>query len=322
MRRRNSETGGRREEVGRGAAWWTGWQARWRRRQRLRSTRRSTRRSRWWPCIGTIGWAISRRTGRSTVSGSTVGWPEACGTIGRNGNAPTVCAHTWPARYSRTGGQLKQVCRQRLHSGGDSVSLGLLRQHALGFVSVAFALAVLLVSVLHRNLLVHNVLAMHAGNGGVGRLEVAEGDETVALGQVGLVAGNLGGVDQGPETAKGVVERLLVNHGVKVADEELGADLDVALLVGRGLVDTQAAAVEGDIVHELGRIVGLFFGVELDEAEALVLAVDAVDGHVDVADAAGVEHQLVEDARGDALMEVANVDGRLLVLLPVTGAGG
>jgi hypothetical protein len=158
---------------------------------------------------------------------------------------------------------------------------------------------------------------VHAGNGTIGRFKVAVGDETVALGQAVLVAGDLGWVDQRTKLAKRVVERLLVDHAVEVAQEELGSNLDVLLLVGRGLVDTDTATVKGNIVHNLGRIVGLGLGVELDEAKALVLAVDAIDGHVDIAHATGIEHQLMENAGRDALMEVTDVDGRLLVLLPV-----
>ncbi len=198
------------------------------------------------------------------------------------------------------------------------MSLGLLREHALGLVTVSLALAVLLVGILNGDLLAHHVLAVHAGNGGVGGVKVAKGDEAVALGQAMLVAGNLGGDGQGAELGKRVVQRLLVQHGVEVADEQLSANLDRLLLVGRGLVDTDAAAVQGDVVHDFRGVVGLGLGVELDEAKALVLAVDTVDGHVDVAHAAGVEHQLVQNARSDALVQVADIDGGLLVLLPAT----
>jgi hypothetical protein len=56
--------------------------------------------------------------------------------------------------------------------------------------------------------------------------------------------------------------------------------------------------------------------MELDEAEALVLAVHAVDGHVDIAHSSSVEHQLMEDAGCDALMKVSDVYGSFLVLFP------
>jgi hypothetical protein len=44
------------------------------------------------------------------------------------------------------------------------VSLGLFREHTLGFVSVSFALSILLVRILDRDLLAHNVLVVHAGD--------------------------------------------------------------------------------------------------------------------------------------------------------------
>lgn len=131
-----------------------------------------------------------------------------------------------------------------------------------------------------------------------------------------FVARNLWRLSELSKLAKGVVQRLFVDHGVEVADEQLGANLDALLLVCRRLVHAHSAAVQGDVVHDLGGVVGLGLGVELDEAKALVLAVDAVDGHVDISYAAGVEHQLVEEAGRDALMEVSDVDGGFLVLFP------
>ena len=211
---------------------------------------------------------------------------------------------------------LEQMGWQRLDSGCYAMCLGLFREHAFCFVSVALALSVLLVRVLNGDLLAHHVLAVHAGNGCIRRVEVAKGDEAVALGQAVFVAGHLGGHCEGAELAKGVVKRLLVDHCVEVADKQLGANVDVLLLVCRRLVHPYPAAVQTDVVHDLGRVVGLGLGVELDEAKALVLAVDAVDGHVDVSHAAGVEHQLVQDAGRDALMEVAHVHGGFLVLFP------
>lgn len=284
------EAGRRRIEVGRSAARGTCRQASRRRCEHGRSTRSHGRRS---PVAARSIWCAAHAHAGIYALG-----------------------HHGSARRHHRGGCLEQVCWQRLDGGRDAVGLGLLREHALGLVAVALALAVLLVGVLDRDLLAHHVLAVHAGNGRVRRVKVAKGDEAVALGQAVFVAGNLGGDRQRAELAKRVVERLLVDHGVEVADEQLCANLDVLLLVGRGLVHTDAAAVQTDVVHDLGGVVGLGLGVELDEAKALVLAVDAVDGHVDVAHAAGVEHQLVEDAGGDALMEVSDVDGSLLVLFP------
>lgn len=283
----------RREEVGRGAAGRAGWQSCGRRSEHGRRSRGHGQRGRSPVATGCIRGAAHAHARVGHVShGRAAGSDHGCR-------------------------RLEEMLWQRLDGRCDAVGLGLLRKHALGLVAVALALAVLLVGVLDRDLLAHHVLAVHAGNGGVRRVEVAVGDEAVALAHVVLVACNLGRLCQLAELAKRVVERLLVDHGVEVADEQLGANLDVLLLVGRRLVHAHTAAVQRDVVHDLGRVVGLGLGVELDEAEALVLAVDAVDGHVDVAHAARVEHQLVEEPRRDALMEVADVDGGFLVLLPV-----
>lgn len=56
---------------------------------------------------------------------------------------------------------------------------------------MSLALAVLLVGVLNGHLLVHQDLAIHVGDGGIGGFKVGEGNESVTLGEVVVVAGNL-----------------------------------------------------------------------------------------------------------------------------------
>jgi hypothetical protein len=122
-----------------------------------------------------------------------------------------------------------------LDIGEDVVLLCLGGEHALSDVAMAFALAVLLVGILHADVLVHEVLAVHVGDGVVGGLEGGVGDEAVALGEPGLVAGDLWRLDERAEARECVVEGLLVDEGVQVADEELSSDFDGLLLVCGGL---------------------------------------------------------------------------------------
>lgn len=208
---------------------------------------------------------------------------------------------------------------QGLHCGSHAVGLRLLGQHALCFVAVAGSLAVFLVGVLHGDLLAHHVLAVHVRDGGIRGVEVGVGNKAVPLRDVEFIAGDLGGGDELAEAQEGVVEGALVDHGVEVADEELGADLDVLGFVGRGLVHADGGVEEAGAVEDGDDIVGVVLGCELDEAEALVLAVDAVDRHVDGAHAAVVVHELGEELLGDIFVDIADVDGRLLVLFPGGG---
>ena len=55
-------------------------------------------------------------------------------------------------------------------------------QHSLRLITMSLSLTILFVGILHRNLLVHEILTVHIGNGRVGGLEIGEGDETVTLG--------------------------------------------------------------------------------------------------------------------------------------------
>lgn len=56
---------------------------------------------------------------------------------------------------------------------------------------MSLALAILLVGILDRDLLVHEVLTVHIGDGIVRSIEGGKGEESVTLGVVGLVAGDL-----------------------------------------------------------------------------------------------------------------------------------
>lgn len=73
----------------------------------------------------------------------------------------------------------------------DVVLASLGGKHALSVVSVAFALAILLVGVLNRDLLVSEVLAVHVLDRLVRRLEVGEGNKSVTLGKAIVVVSNL-----------------------------------------------------------------------------------------------------------------------------------
>ena len=115
-------------------------------------------------------------------------------------------------------------------------------EHSLCLISVAVAFAVLLVRVLYRDVLVHEVLVMHVGDCVVGGLEVRVGYEAVAFGEIGFVASDLercqwadvrrgertdlGLSNKRAEAAEGVIEHPLVNHGIKVADKEFSPDFD------------------------------------------------------------------------------------------------
>lgn len=96
---------------------------------------------------------------------SAVGRSKARRTTGHDRCNSVVCAHAWPTWYPTPRRQLEQMCGKGLYSGRDAMSLGLFCKHAFCFVSVSLALSVLFVRVLYGDLLVHDVLAMHAGDG-------------------------------------------------------------------------------------------------------------------------------------------------------------
>lgn len=158
---------------------------------------------------------------------------------------------------------------------------------------------------------------MQIRHGSITAIKVGKADEPKPLARTALLPRDLGQTQQRAKAAKGVVEDLLVDHGVEVADEELGADLVGLLLVSAGLVDAQRLAVQLNAVHDVGRVLGVGGRAELDEAEALVGLRDAVARHVDVVDGAHLEHDFVDHCGGGALVDVADVDGGIFVLFPM-----
>lgn len=196
------------------------------------------------------------------------------------------------------------------------MGFGLLCKHTLRFITVTLALAILLVGILDGDLLVHHILTMHVCDSSIGRIEVGKRHKSVTFGHLKLITRHFRSVDERPKAAKCVVECLLVNHGIQISYKEFCANLDVLLLVGRGLIHTNRGSVKTSRVEDGDDVFGVALGREFDETEALVLAVDAVDGHVDCADAAMVVHQLSQELLCDILVNVTDVDGGLLVLLP------
>lgn len=86
---------------------------------------------------------------------------------------------------------------------------------------------------------------------------------------------HLGRIRNAPESLERVVQLLLGDTLAQAADEEVGADVNL-LLVVRGLVGADGLAEQLDLVQDLARIVGVVFGQELAEPEPLVCHAHAV----------------------------------------------
>lgn len=179
-----------------------------------------------------------------------------------------------------------------------------------------FSPSVLLESILHRNLLTEDILPVQVRNRRVTTIKIPKAHEPKPFARAIILPGHLWQTQQRSKPREGVVQDLLIHHGVEVTDEEFGAHIRALLLVGAGLVDAQGLAVELDGVHDVGGVLGVGGRAELDEAEALVGLGDAVARHVDVVDGAHLQHDLVDHGGRGALVDVADIDGCVLVLFP------
>jgi hypothetical protein len=188
---------------------------------------------------------------------------------------------------------LKKRLGNRLSLRNNIALLSLRCEFSFCLVTVSLSLAVLLESILHRNLLAQNILSVQIRNSSITALKVGEADKSKALARARLLPRNLWQTQQRTEAAEGIIEDLLVDHGIEVSDEQLGANLGGALLIGTRLVDAQGLAVQLDPVHHVGGVLGVGGRAELDEAEALVRLGDAVARHVDVVDWSHLQHYLV-----------------------------
>ena len=203
--------------------------------------------------------------------------------------------------------------------------LRLSRECTLGGIAVSVSFAVFFVGVLHADFAVHEVLAVHISDSVVGGVEGGVGDEAVVFAEVGVVAGDFGGRDEGAEAREGFVEGFFVHHCVQASDVELGAYAGSfaagadAALVCACFVDADGFAVEADLVHDFAGVVCVVFAREFYESVALVGLRYAVFGEVDVDDGARLEHQFPDEGIGAAFVEVADVEGAVFVLVVVAG---
>lgn len=196
-------------------------------------------------------------------------------------------------------------------------------QRSLGRISMSLPFAILLVGVLHRDFLVHHVLAVHMLNRLITALEIGETDKAVALAEIRIIPRDLGHGEQLSEAGKRLVQNLFIRHVVQIPDEQLRPHTSPAhpsftldAFIGRGFVDADGFAPQTDLVHYFAGIVGVLFAAEFDEAVALVGLRHAVFGEVYVDDGARLEHEFPDEGIGAAFVEVADVEGAVFVLFP------
>lgn len=144
-------------------------------------------------------------------------------------------------------------------------------------------LGVLFDGILHPDLPAGEELAVHLRDGEIGGVEVIVADEAVAFGcAVVRVPINLG-ADDHAEVGEGIVECLLVDFGVQIADKKIGSDILGSFVLG-GLVDFDGLAIQFDHVHNFDGVVCILLTFELDEPESLMLVGNFIPGNMHIHD--------------------------------------
>lgn len=145
-----------------------------------------------------------------------------------------------------------------------------------------FALVILLESVRNGYGSIAQILAIHGIHGGIACLKAGEIDKGETLGLARFrIAHNLWRLQYDAKGRERIVEQLLVHLDVQIANEYVGADVQI-LLMRRCLVDTYRLAIQLDHVHYFDRIVGVLLAEELHKAVALMHLCDPILGHVHI----------------------------------------
>ena len=189
------------------------------------------------------------------------------------------------------------------------------REQPFGLRTMALALAVLFVGVLHTDRAPAQVGPVHALDRVIGRLETIVRHEAKALGVARVrIKHDLGRLGDAPKRREGVVQVLLVHLGGQVADKEVGPHVHGPAVL-RGLVHPQGFPIHPNHVHDLDRVVRVLLGAEFDKAKALVRPRDLVPGHVDVHHRSNVLHELPQQILRHFLIKPTTIHRRVLVPL-------
>lgn len=120
-----------------------------------------------------------------------------------------------------------------------------------------------------------------------------------------------------PKSAEGLVKHLFSSHGIKVPNEKLRTDFDTFLFVCRRFVHADWFAVKADLIHYPSSIFRIFLTDELDKSISLVRLSDSILRNMNFDNSTCLEHELPQQTVSYSLIEVADVNSGLLVLVPV-----
>lgn len=145
---------------------------------------------------------------------------------------------------------------------------------------MSLSLVILLEGIRHRNGSIAEVLSVHGIHSSITSLEAGKVYEGETLRFTRLrITHYLRCLQNHAEGREGIVEQLLIDLHIQIANKDIGAHIQI-LLMRRCLIDTYRFPVELYHVHYFDCIVGVLLAQELHETVTLMHLCHAILGHV------------------------------------------
>lgn len=130
-------------------------------------------------------------------------------------------------------------------------------------------------------------------------------------GSIFWVSGDFG-VDDHTEIAEGLIEHFLIDLWIEISNKKIGSNVLGSFILG-GFIDFDGFSEHFDHVHDFNRVVCVLLAFELNKAIALMLIGDFISWQMDINYGPALNEEFPEEIFGDFLVEVADVDGCLLI---------
>lgn len=174
-------------------------------------------------------------------------------------------------------------------------------------------LAVFLDCIVDCDVLVEQKLTIERLNGGISSFEAVKRNKSKSLGlAAGRISCDFGQTNNTTESREGLVQQALIDCGVKTANEEVGANVDLLAVIG-SFVNSDGFAVELETIHDFACVVSILLSLKFSECIPLVRLSDAIFRKVKIDEGTSLDHKFPNDGVGSTIIDVADIAGGILI---------